>query len=123
MKRLLIIAGIVIGVLLVAVLMAPLFIDADSFRPDLEKKLSDSLGRTVHVGKLDASLLSGGAKASNISISDDPAFGKEPFLQASSVQIGLELIPLIFSHQVKVTSLSVQSPYIVLLQNSAGKWN
>ncbi|HET6842407.1 MAG TPA: AsmA family protein [Candidatus Angelobacter sp.] len=123
MKRLLIIAGIVLGVLVVAVVMAPLFIDADSFRPDLEKKLSDSLGRTVHVGKLDASILSGGAKASNISISDDPAFSKGPFLQASSVQIGLELIPLIFSHQVKVTSLSVQSPDIVLLKNSAGKWN
>jgi len=123
MKRMLYVSGIVIGVLLLLVLVVPLFIHVDSFRPDLEKKLSAALNRTVHIGKLEASIWSGGAAASDISIADDPAFSKSPFLRASSVQIGVELLPLIFSKQLKVTSVTVEKPEITLLRNAAGKWN
>jgi AsmA protein len=123
MKRLLVISGIIVGVLLLIVIVVPLFINVDSFRPELEKKISAALNRTVHIGKLDASLLSGGATASDITIEDDPAFKKGPFLKASSVNVGVQLMPLIFSKQLKVTSLTVQKPDITLLKNAAGKWN
>jgi AsmA protein len=123
MKRLLIISGIVVAVLLLIVVLAPLFINVDSFRPELEKKASAALNRGVHIGKLEASIFSGGASASDIAIADDPAFNKGPFLRASSVKVGVQLIPLIFSKQLKVTSLTVQKPEITLLKNAAGKWN
>ncbi|HXA86439.1 MAG TPA: AsmA family protein [Candidatus Dormibacteraeota bacterium] len=123
MKRLLVISGIVVGVLLLVIIAVPLFINVDSFRPDLEKKLSAALNRQVHIGKLDSSLLSGGASASDITIADDPAFNKDPFLKAASVKVGVQLMPLIFSKQLKVTSLTIQKPDITLLKNAAGKWN
>src|ERR1051326_8044136 len=123
MKRLLVILGIVVAVLLLIVVLVPLFINVDSFRPDLEKKLGAALNRNVQIGKLDASILSGGASASQISIADDPAFNKGPFLRASSVKVGVELLPLIFHKQLKVTSITVQKPEITLLKNAAGKWN
>ncbi|HZE81710.1 MAG TPA: AsmA family protein [Candidatus Polarisedimenticolia bacterium] len=123
MKRLLVISGVVIGVLLLVIIAVPLFINVDNFRPDLEKKLSAALNRQVHIGKLDASLLSGGASASDITIADDPAFNKDPFLKAASVKVGVQLMPLIFSKQLKVTSLTIQKPDITLLKNAAGKWN
>ena len=123
MKRLLVISGIIVGVLLLVIIAVPLFINVDSFRPDLEKKLSAALNRQVHIGKLDASLLSGGASASDITIADDPAFNKDPFLKAASVKVGVQLMPLIFSKQLKVTSLTIQKPDITLLKNAAGKWN
>ena len=123
MKRLLVISGIVVAVLLLIVVLVPLFINVDSFRPDLEKKLSAALNRQVQIGKLDASLFSGGASASQISIADDPAFNKGPFLKASTVKVGVELMPLIFHKQLKVTSITVEKPEITLLRNAAGKWN
>jgi AsmA protein len=123
MKRFLVITGIVVGVIILAILIIPLFINVDSFRPEIEKKLSDALGRQVKIGKIQASLFSGGAEADNISISDDPAFNKSPFLQASSLQIGLQIMPLIFSHQLKIDSLTIKKPDIILLKNSAGRWN
>jgi len=123
MKRLLVISGIIVGVLLLVIIAVPLFINVDSFRPDLEKKLSAALNRQVHIGKLDASLLSGGASASDIAIADDPAFNKGPFLKAASVKVGVQLMPLIFSKQLKVTSLTIEKPDITLLKNAAGKWN
>jgi len=123
MKRLLIILGIIVAVLLLIVVLVPLFINVDNFRPDLEKKLSAALNREVKIGKLEASIFSGGASASQISIADDPAFNKGPFLTASSVKVGVELLPLIFHKQLKVTSITVQKPEITLLKNAAGKWN
>jgi AsmA protein len=123
MKRLLVIAGVIVGVLLLIVVLVPLFINVDSFRPDLEKKISAALNRTVTIGKLDASIFSGGASASEITIADDPAFNKGAFLHAASVKVGVELMPLIFSKQLKVTALTIQSPEITLLENAAGKWN
>ncbi|HYL92931.1 MAG TPA: AsmA family protein, partial [Alphaproteobacteria bacterium] len=122
MKRLLLIAGIVVGVLVLAAVLAPLFINVDAFRPDLEKRLSTALNRGVHIGKLEASIF-GGATAKEISIADDPAFNKGAFLQASSLKVGLRLLPLIFSRQLSVTSITCEKPEIVLLRNAAGKWN
>ena len=123
MKRFLIISGTIVGVLILIVLIVPLFINVDSFRPDLEKKISAALNRQVHIGKLEASLLSGGAEATDISISDDPAFNKSSFLKASSVKVGVHIMPLIFSKRLEVTSIAIQKPDIVLLKNPAGKWN
>ncbi|MGH9773732.1 MAG: AsmA family protein [Candidatus Acidiferrales bacterium] len=122
-KKILIILGIVLVVLLIAIIAVPFLVDADSFRPTIEQKLSDSLGRKVTLGHLSASLLSGGITAENISIDDDPAFSRSPFLEAKSLEVGVEMRPLIFSRELHVQSLSVRDPEISFLRNSAGKWN
>jgi AsmA protein len=123
MKRFWIVSGIVVAVIVIIILLLPVFINVDSFRPEVEQKISAALGRQVQIGKISASIFSGGAEADNISISDGPAFSKQPFLQASSLKIGLKLMPLIFSKQLKVTSLTIKNPDILLVENAAGKWN
>src|SRR5437899_8293130 len=123
MRRLLIIAGIILVLLVVTAVALPLFINVDTFRPELEKRLSAALNRPVHIGKLEASIFSGGASASDISIANDPAFNRNPVMKASTVKVGLHLLPLILSKRMEVTSVTVQNPEIVLLKNAAGKWN
>jgi AsmA protein len=123
MRRLLLIGGIILGVLVLAAVALPFFISVDHFRPELEQRLSAALNRQVRIGKLEASIFRGGATASDISIADDPAFNKGPFLQASAVNVGVRLRPLIFSRRLEVTSLSIEQPEIVLLRNATGKWN
>ena len=78
----------VVVLLLLAVLLVPLFINANTFRPTLESQLSDALGRKVTLGNLSFSLFSGSLVADNISIADDPAFSPKPFLQASRCTSG-----------------------------------
>src|SRR5215831_14392093 len=99
MRRLLLIGGIILGVLVLAAVALPLFISVDHFRPELEKRLSAALNRQVHIGKLEASIWSGGATANDISIADDPAFNKGAFLQASAVRVGVRIKPLLFSRR------------------------
>jgi AsmA protein len=124
MKRGLKILAIVIAVLIVIAIAVPFLVDANTFRPKLESELSDALGRTVKVGNLSLSLLSGGVTADDIAIADDPAFSKTPFVQAKSLKVGVELIPLIFSKSLNVTELTLNQPEISLVRSENGeKWN
>jgi AsmA protein len=124
MKRGLKIFAIVIVILIVIVVAIPFVIDANVFRPRLESDLSATLGRQVKVGNLSLSLLSGGVKADDISIADDPAFSNSPFVQAKSLAVGVQLIPLIFSKSLQVTDLTLNQPQISLVRSENGeKWN
>src|SRR5579859_1693118 len=124
MKRILKILAIIIGILILIVIALPFFIDANTFRPKLESELTDALGREVKVGNISLSLLSGGVSADNISIADDPAFSKSPFVQAKSLKVGVEMIPLIFSKTLNVTELTLNQPEISLVKSENGdKWN
>jgi AsmA protein len=117
---------IVLGLVAVgflAVLMAPLFVNADAFRPMLENKLSSALGRKVTLGKLSLSLFTRSVVADQLTVGDDPAFSSTPFLQAKSLKIGVHLRPLFFHHQIKVKKFVAESPEIQLISNDHGVWN
>ena len=124
MNRNLKIAAIVVGALILIVLIVPFFIDANAFRPKLESELTDALGRPVKVGNLSLSLFSGAVTADDISIADDPTFSKTAFVQAKSLKVGVELMPLIFSKSLIVTELTLNQPEISLVRSENGeKWN
>ena len=123
MKRALKIIGIVVVVILLAVIALPFLINVNSFRPKLESELSEALGREVKVGNLSLSILSGSVSAEDLSISDDPAFSKGPFIQAKSLKVGVEVMPLIFSKTLHVTDITLAKPEISLLRDATGKWN
>jgi AsmA protein len=117
------IAIAVAAVLLLAVFLIPLFVNAESLRPTVEAQLTKALGRNVTIGHLSFSLFSGSLTAENIQIADDSKFSTAPFLQANSLAIGVEIGPLIFSHQVRVTKLIIDTPAIQLIQGAKGTWN
>lgn len=124
MKRFLKILAIILGVLILILIALPFIIDANTFKPKLESELTDALGRPVTVGNLSLSLLSGGVSADNIAIADDPQFSKAPFVQAKSLKVGVEMIPLIFSRTINVTELTLENPQISLVKSEDGqKWN
>src|SRR3984885_13572259 len=116
-----ILAAAVVLLLLVIVLV-PLLLSVNTFRPTLETQLSTALGRKVTLGNLSFSVFSGSLVADNISIADDPAFGSKPFLQAQSLHIGVEVVPLLFHRQLLVTSFVADSPTINLVHNGQGVW-
>ena len=64
MKRGMKILGIVVAIPLVVAIALPFVLDANQFRPLLQSKLSEALGRQVTLGALHLSLLSGSVTAS-----------------------------------------------------------
>ena len=123
MKRIARILGIVVLLIVVLAIALPFLIDANQFRPALESRLSQALGRDVRIGNLKVSLFSGGVAAKDVSIADDPAFGKAPFLRAQSLKVGVHMLPLIFSRQLNITGIEIDQPQIDLVQTPAGVWN
>ncbi len=117
------VAAIIAALFVVVLVLIPLFVNADTFRPTLQDQLSSALGRKVTLGHLSFSLLSGSLVADDIAIADDPAFSSSPFLQAKSFHIGVHIVPLLFHHQVEITKLTVSSPSINLIHVGNGKWN
>ncbi|MDR0311434.1 MAG: AsmA family protein, partial [Acidobacteriota bacterium] len=101
----------------------PFLINADQFRPQIESALSNRLERAVRLGELRLSLFSGRLSVDNITIMDNPEFSPNPFVTASSLYIGVELRPLIFSKKVHITEISLERPSISLLRTTEGKWN
>jgi AsmA protein len=123
MKRTLRIVAIVVVVLLLIVVIVPFLIPVDKFRPTIEEKASQALGRQVQLGGLSLSLLTGSLSAENLSVGDDPKFSTSPFLTAKSVKVGVEIMPLIFSKTLNVTGITIENPEVNLLHNPAGQWN
>ncbi|HTS26520.1 MAG TPA: AsmA family protein [Bryobacteraceae bacterium] len=123
MKRNLKWAAIGVALLLVGLLSAPFWIDPNSFRPMLEADLSKALGRAVKVGVMSLDLFSGSVSANDLSVADDPIFNRTPFVRANSMNLEIELRPLIFSHKLNVTGLTIDRPDIILVQAPSGDWN
>ncbi len=122
-KKILKIAAIVIAALFVLAIALPLFINVNRFRPEIESNISAALGRNVTLGDLSLSILSGSVEANQLAIADDPKFSNTPFIQAKSLKVGVELMPLIFSKQINVTHLILEKPQIALLRTRDGVWN
>ena len=123
MKRPLRIVAIVVAVLIVLLVVVPFLIPVDKFRPTIEQKASQALGRQVQFGSLSLSLISGSLSAENLSIGDDPKFSTSPFLTAKSLKVGVEIFPLIFSKTLNITGITIENPQVTLLHNPAGQWN
>ncbi len=123
MSRAVRIVLIVVGVFVVLLLIAPFLIPVNQFRPTIEAEASEALGRKVEVGNLSLSLLSGSLSAENLSIGDDSKFSSSPFLTAKSLNVGVDLLPLILSRTLNVTGITIENPEVTLLRNVAGQWN
>jgi AsmA protein len=117
------VAGIVVAVLIVIAIAVPLLVNVNNFRPQIESTLSATLGRPVKVGNLSLGVFSGSVAADQLSIADDPKFSSAPFIQAKSLQVGVELMPLIFSKQLNITRIVIDHPEMTLLRNREGVWN
>ena len=122
-KKILYIAGGLAGVVVILLIAAFLLIDANSFRPTIEAQLGNAFGRKVQVRDLKLALFAGGISARDINIADDQAFSHTPFLSAKSVDVSVEMMPLLFSRSVRVTALTLKEPELVLLRSTSGKWN
>ena len=123
MKNVVKVAAIVVGVLIVAAIAIPLLVNVNNFRPEIESNLSSALGRPVKVGTLSLSILSGSVGADQLAIADDPKFSSAPFIQAKTLKVGVELMPLLFSKQLNVTKIVIDHPEINLLRDRDGVWN
>jgi AsmA protein len=108
---------------IVLVVAIKLFVNANTFRPTIEKQLAATLGRDVKVGNLSLSLFRGSLVAEGLRVADDPKFSAEPFLTAEEFRIGVSLQTLIFSRKLNLRSFQIEAPQVKLIRAANGTWN
>ena len=124
MKRIVLIAAAAVLVLGIALaFLLPALIDADGFRPTIEKAIASATGRSVTLGALRFRLLPAPMlAASGITIGEDPRFGAEPFLKADALEVRVRLLPIL-AGRLSVSSLTIESPRLALRRSRESRWN
>jgi AsmA protein len=117
-----VVAAVAAGLIVLLVLIVPLLVNAERFRPTVEARLTQALARPVKIGHLRFSWLAGGVSAQEITIGEDPSFGTRPFLTAKALDVSVDLMPLLLRRDLRIESLSLREPELRLQQKS-GRWN
>ena len=113
-------------ILLVILLLAfvPPLINVSRFQRRIERNISASIGRNVTFDRVSLSLLPvPGFTLDNFVIDEDPAFGSEPILWASQVDVTLRISSL-WRRRVEFSKIALtDSSSVNLVRLSDGKWN
>ncbi len=113
-------------VLVIAVallLLAPLFIDAEDFKPVIIKQVEQSVGRKVEIGDISASLFPWvGVRLEDVKIANREGFSDQPFLTVGSLDVEMALLPL-FSKRIEIRRFVLESPHLLLERNEQGIGN
>ena len=115
--------AVAIALPILAAAAISLFVDANTFRPTIESRLTAALSRKVALGALSLSVMTGSLVANDLAIAEDPRFGETPFFTAKRLRIGVQMKPLIFNSQLIVRSFEVDDPQIHLIGAEDGTWN
>ncbi|HZS03889.1 MAG TPA: AsmA family protein, partial [Blastocatellia bacterium] len=94
MRKVIVGLGIFIILIVVAGLLAPSFIDVNHYRPQIESKLRERLGRNVSLGPMHLRIIPLGFRVQNAVIADDPNFNRsKPFAQVQTLSVSPEILP------------------------------
>ncbi len=123
-KWLSIVVGGIVVLIVVALLLIPLFVDVEKYKPQIEKQVSDLTGRPFTLGgKLNLSLFPwAGLYLSDLQLGNPPGFQEKDFVSVKSFEVRVKLLPLIKKH-IQVKRFILEGPRIVLELRKDGRGN
>ena len=123
MRKVGIIVGIVVVVIVLAVGILFATFNPNDYRGTIQTKLEQQLNRKVSLGNMSLGLFPLRFKVADLSIAEDPKFNSSsPFIQTKELSVSVKLLPLL-SKSVEVDSLSLERPNVELIKNAQGVWN
>ena len=123
MRRIVITLGVLVVVAVLIVLVVPSLINVDRYRPQIETRLKEKLGREVKLGALKLHVIPLSVSIESITIAESPQFASTlPFAAATNVAASVQLFSLLRGEPV-LDSLSMSRPSIELIRDANGVWN
>ncbi len=133
MKKLFKFLTILIVVLVVLVVIAAVAgyvmlknFDANQYKPQIVKAMTEQLGRDVSLGdiSLRASLSEGARlQIADLEIQEHPDFGSETMVKVKSVEAEVAIMPFVQSRSIVIPRVVLHSPQISLVKNREGVFN
>lgn len=123
-KWLLIVGGALFVLVIAALLIIPMFVNVEHFKPQIEKLVSDATGRPFKIGgSLDLSLFPwAGVAFSDLHFGNPPGFQEKDMVTVKSFEVRAKLFPLL-SRDLQVKRFVLDEPRIVLEKTKDGRNN
>ncbi len=122
MKILLGIGGALI-LIIGLILLLPFLIDLNHYQDHYKPLIEETLNRKIELRDIRLTIWPRlGARIAGFTVLDDPAFGSAPFASLTSLDVGVQLMPLLSGH-VEVEEITLRDPVITLIKNSRGVLN
>jgi len=108
---------------ILAVLIVPPFLSVSRYKSRITSLMAASLGRPVRLSSVRMRLLPRpGFVLYDLTVEEDPAFGAEPLLHASTVTASIRLLSL-WRGRLVISSVSVDEASLNLVRSPEGSWN
>jgi hypothetical protein len=115
--------GLGILALILLLLFVPPFISISRYKNHIAQLVSSTLGRPVRLSSVELRLLPRpGFVLSDLTVEEDPAFGSEPVLHASTVTASIRLFSL-WRGRLALDRISVDEASVNLIRSPEGRWN
>ena len=122
-KRIAIIAGGILVLLVALALAAVALIDVNGYRGQVASLLANRLNRQITLGRLSLSLFPLGLRVEDAVIGEAPAFNTgRPFARMRDLYVSPSLMPLLRG-SFELRAVELRQPEIELVRNAAGQWN
>lgn len=117
-----IISGCLLVIILAAIFLIPKFVNVQKYKPQMEKWVAETTGRTFSVGDdIRLSLFPwAGVSFSNLNLGSLPGFEEEKFATVGSFDVRVKLIPLL-SKDIQVKHLIIKGARVVLEKSKDGR--
>lgn len=110
-------------VAILAVLIVPPLVSLSHYKSQITRLMAASLGRPVRLSAVEMRLLPRPAFVlSDLTVEEDPAYGAEPVLHASTVTANLRLLSL-WRGRLVIGSVSLDEASLNLVRTPTGQWN
>ena len=119
-----IIIGCLAVVIIAALILVPMFVDVQKYKPVLESKVTEATGRPFSVGDdLRLSLFPwAGVSFSDLRLGNPAGFAEKDFVTVKSFEVRIKLLPLL-SKDIQIKNFVLNEPRIVLVKNEKGRAN
>ena len=119
------ISGAGLIVLIIAVLLVvPMFVDVQKYKPEIEKQVTKATGRPFTIGgELRLSLFPwAGLAFSDLHLGNPPGYKEQDLLSVRSFDARIKLIPLL-SKDIQIQRFVIDAPKVVLEKSKEGRGN
>ena len=110
-------------VAILAVLIVPPLVSVSRYTSRITSLIAESLGRPVRLSSVRVRLLPRpGFVLDDLTVEEDPAFGAEPLLHASTVTAYIRMLSL-WRGRLEISEISVDEASLNLVRSPDGRWN
>src|SRR5271165_3427025 len=123
MRKLAIVAVVLVAIVVVVMLALPHLIDVNQYRGQIQAQLQQRLNRPVQLGEMQLGVFPLRVEVKNVVIGDDPSYHSNlPFAQVSELDVSIALLSLL-TKNIQVDSLELKQAKIEIIRNAQGLWN